>query len=111
MRYIDMLLDLVYSYNHSVHRSIKTTPADVTADNEKQVWRTLYDHNDDVKHVKYKFKIGDQVRITKMKHKFEKGYLPNFSRDIHDKQASATRSTRLQIERLRRRRIEREVLR
>ena len=82
MRYIDMLPDLVYSYNHSVHRSIKTRPADVTADNEKQVWRTLYDHNDDVKHVKYKFKIGDQVRISKMKRKFEKGYLPNFSKEI-----------------------------
>ena len=53
MRYIGMLPDLVYSYNHSVHRSIKTRPADVTADNEKQVWRSLYDHNDDVKHVKY----------------------------------------------------------
>ena len=26
MRYIDIFLDLVYSYNHSVHRSIKTKP-------------------------------------------------------------------------------------
>ena len=112
MRYIDMLPDLVYSYNHSVHRSIKTTPADVTADNEKQVWCTLYDHNDDVKHVKYKFKIGDQVRISKMKRKFEKRIFAQLlKRDIHDKQASTTRSTRLQIERLRRRRIERDVLR
>ena len=82
MRYIDMLPGLVYSYNHSVHRSIKMKPTDVTADNEKQVWRTLYDHNDDVKHVKYKFKIGDQVRISKIKRKFEKGYLPNFSKEI-----------------------------
>ena len=82
MRYIDVLPDLVYSYNHSVHRSIKMKPTDVTADNEKQVWRTLYDHNDDVKHVKYKFKIGDQVRISKIKRKFEKGYLPNFSKEI-----------------------------
>ena len=81
MRYIDVLPDLVYSYNHSVHRSIKMKPTDVT-DNEKQVWRTLYDHNDDVKHVKYKFKIGDQVRISKIKRKFEKGYLPNFSKEI-----------------------------
>ena len=29
MRYVDMLPDLVYSYNHSVHHSIKTKPADV----------------------------------------------------------------------------------
>ena len=81
MRYMDMLPDLVYSYNHSVHRSIKTKPAEVTTENEKKVWHTLYDH-DAVKNVKYKFKIGDQVRISKMKRTFEKGYLPNFSKEI-----------------------------
>ena len=32
--------------------------------------------------IKYKFKIGDQVRISKIKRKFEKGYLPNFSKEI-----------------------------
>ena len=52
MRYIDMLLDLVYSYNHTIHRSIKTKPADVTVDNEKQVRHTLYDYHDKVKHIK-----------------------------------------------------------
>jgi hypothetical protein len=35
-----------------------------------------------VKNVKYKFKIGDHVRISKMKRTFEKGYLPNFSKEI-----------------------------
>ena len=82
MRYVDMLLDLVYSYNHSVHRSIKTKPVDVTAENEKKVWHTLYDDHNVVKNVRYKFKIGDQVRISKMKRTFEKGYLPNFSKEI-----------------------------
>ena len=79
MRYIDMLPDLVYSYNHSIHRSIKKKPAYVTADNEKQVWHTLYDDHDEVKLVKYKFNIKEQVRI---KHMFEKGYLPNFLKEI-----------------------------
>ena len=51
MRYIDMLPDLVYSYNHTIHRSIKKKPAEVTIDNEKQVWHTLYDDRDEVKHV------------------------------------------------------------
>ena len=83
MRYIDILPDLVYSYNHTVHRSIKMRPTDVTVDNEKQIWHTLYDDDDDgEKHVKYKFKIGDQVRIRKIKRTFEKGYLPNFSKEI-----------------------------
>ena len=83
MRYIDILPDLVYSYNHTVHRSIKMRPTDVTVDNEKQMWHTLYDDDDDdEEHVKYKFKIGDQVRISKIKRTFEKGYLPNFSKEI-----------------------------
>ncbi|CAB4018765.1 uncharacterized transposon-derived [Paramuricea clavata] len=91
MRYVDMLPDLVYSYNHSVRRSKKTKPAEVTAENEKKVWQTLYDH-DAVMNVKYRLKIGDQVRISKMKRTFEKGYLPKFSKQIFtiSKQASAS---------------------
>ena len=30
----------------------------------------------------YKFKIGDQVRISKIKRTFDKGYFPNFSKEI-----------------------------
>ena len=45
MRYIDILPDLVYSYNHSIHSSIKTRRADVTVENEQKVWHTLYDNH------------------------------------------------------------------
>ena len=82
MRYIDTLPDLLYSYNNTVHRSIKKKPVDVTADNEKQVWHTLYGDHDEVKHPRYQFKIGDQGKISKIKRTFEKGYLPNFSKEI-----------------------------
>jgi hypothetical protein len=83
MRYVDMLPDLVYSYNNSQHRSIKTKPALVNAENEDDVFHTLYGRVfDNVQPVKYKFKIGDLVRISKIKRKFEKGYLPNFSKEI-----------------------------
>ena len=83
MRYLDMLPDLVYSYNHSEHCSIGRPPALVNSENEDEVFHTLY-HNvlDNVQPVKYKFKIGDQVRISKIKRKFEKGYLPNYSKEI-----------------------------
>jgi hypothetical protein len=63
MRYIDMLPNLVYSYNHSIHRSIKVKPVDVRTENEKQVWHTLYDDHCAKKTPKYKFNVGDQVRI------------------------------------------------
>ena len=83
MRYLDMLPDLVYSYNHSEHRSIGRQPALVNSENEDEVFHALY-HNvlDNVQPVKYKFKIDDQVRISKIKRKFEKGYLPNYSKEI-----------------------------
>ena len=83
LRYVDMLSDLVYSYNHNRHSSIKTKPALVTIENENKIWHTLYDvSTNNVKRKKPKLKTGDQVRISKIKRKFEKGYLPNFLKEI-----------------------------
>ena len=82
MRYIDVLPDLVDSYNRSKHRSIQKKPINVTQNNEREVWHTLYGKRENEETVKYKFEIGDQVRISKMKRTFEKGYLPNFSKEI-----------------------------
>ena len=45
------------------------------------MWHT-YDDRDTSKRLRYKFKIGDQARISKIKRTFEKGYLPNFSKEI-----------------------------
>ena len=81
-RYIDVLQDLVDSYNKSKHRSIQKKPINVTQENEREVWHTLYGEPEKKGPVKYKFEIGDQVRISKMKRTFEKGYLPNFSKEI-----------------------------
>ena len=50
MRYIDILPDLVYFYNFSVHRSIKIKPADVITKNEKKIWHTLYDYSSSKKY-------------------------------------------------------------
>ena len=38
MRYIDVLQDLVDSYNKSKHRSIQKKPINVTLKNEREVW-------------------------------------------------------------------------
>ena len=43
MRYLEMLPDLVYSYNHSRHRSIKMKPALANIENEDGAFHTLYD--------------------------------------------------------------------
>ena len=75
MRYIDVLPDLVDSYNRSKHRSIQKKPINVTQNNEREVWHTLYGKRENKEPIKYKFEIGDQVRISKMKRTFEKRLL------------------------------------
>jgi len=80
-KYIDVIDDLVHSYNNTYHRSIRMPPAHVNKENEEQVWQTLYG-SDTLPTKKPKFKVGDLVRISKYKGAFDKGYLPNWSREI-----------------------------
>lgn len=80
-KYIDILDDLTHTYNHSYHRSIKRTPAEVNAMNAQEVWKTLYGKWL-APSKKYKFQLGETVRISKLKRHFEKGYLPNWTKEI-----------------------------
>ena len=81
LTYINVLPQLVSSYNNTYHRSIKMKPSQVTKKNEAKVWDTLY--GDDVdKRVRFKFQVGDRVRISKVKRMFEKSYLRNFTEEI-----------------------------
>ena len=79
--YIDVLSQLVKSYNNTYHRSIKMRPSQVTKANEDEVWDTLYG-GDEQKRVRFKFQVGDRVRISKAKRIFEKSYLPNFTEEM-----------------------------
>lgn len=80
-RYIDVLPDLLESYNNSFHRSIQMKPVEVNKKNESLVWHTLYGKNF-IQPIRYKFRVGDQVRISKAKKLFDKGYLPNWTTEI-----------------------------
>ena len=81
LTYVDVLPQLVKSYNNTYHRSIKMKPTQVTKANEAEVWETLY-ANDVNKRVRFKFAVGDRVRISKAKRPFEKSYLPNFTEEL-----------------------------
>ena len=86
-RYVDKLQDFAYAYNHRVHRSIKHRPADVNASNVDEVRAILYPKKDQKKHrsgtkERYRFAVGDAVRISKLKGIFEKGYAQNWSEEI-----------------------------
>ena len=80
LNYIETLPKLVQAINQSFHRSIGRRPVDVTLENEREVWETLYGKS--LGPVKFKFNIGDKVRIAQYKHIFKKGYLPTFTEEI-----------------------------
>ena len=42
LTFLPVLHELEYAYNHTYHRTIKTTPAKVTPENENKVWETVY---------------------------------------------------------------------
>ena len=82
-RYLDVLSKLVKGYNHTVHSSIRMKPKDVSIENQRQVLDTLYGkRRKKAKRKRFKFQIGDQVRISKSKMRFEKGYEANWSEEI-----------------------------
>ena len=56
-------------------------PTQVTKANEAKVWDALYG-SDVQKRVRFKFQVGDRVRISKVKRILENSYLPNFTEEM-----------------------------
>ena len=82
-RYIDVLPDLVEDYNNAVHSSTKFTPVEASKKkNELKVWRNLYPDRYKTSRLNPKFSVGDEVRITKKKKAFEKGYTTRWTNEI-----------------------------
>ena len=82
-KYIDVLPDLVEDYNNTVHSSTKLTPIDASKKkNELTVWRNLYPDRYKKYNITPKFSVGDEVRITKKKKVFEKGYTTRWTEEI-----------------------------
>ena len=84
-RYIDVLQDIVTSYNNTIHRSIAMTPADVTEENALEVYMRVYMpyvNKTAAKVPKFAFKIGDTVRVAYKKEKFDRSYYEQFSEEL-----------------------------
>jgi hypothetical protein len=84
-RYVDVLGDITHSYNNTVHRSIGMRPADVDGEEAaRKAWTRLF-YRDSCKiattHNAQAINTGQRARITRWKGNFEKGYLPNWSRE------------------------------
>ena len=73
--YIDKLDDIVNEYNNTYHETIKMKPLNVR-DN------TYINFGKEVNDKDPKFQAGDNVKISKYKNVFAKGYTPNWSEEI-----------------------------
>jgi hypothetical protein len=82
-RYVDILQDIVYSYNHTVHRAIHMRPVDVEGEAAAtKAWMSLF-YKDTCGHheIRKPLEEGQRTRIARWKGEFEKGYMPNWSRE------------------------------
>ena len=83
LHYLNILQSIVESYNNKPHRSLNwLAPNKVTKSNEKKVWELLYGDYIRNNHPKFKFSIGENVRISGVHRVFHKGYKPTFSSEI-----------------------------
>ncbi|XP_070172160.1 uncharacterized protein [Polyergus mexicanus] len=104
-KWVDILPNLLNIYNNRKHRTIGMTPCEASYGlNPKDASSRLDNSPKDAseRHLKMtserlsprdaksegrlvqgtRFKVGDYVRINKLKHMFEKGYTPNWSTEI-----------------------------
>jgi hypothetical protein len=102
-RWLESFPKLVTSYNNTIHSSLPPlmTPAKVSLSNEGTVWKHLYGgllktpaslkkklvslakgKGIPLNTQKGKLRVGDLVRISKIKGTFEKSYYPNWSEEI-----------------------------
>lgn len=94
VRYIDVLDKFVASYNARKHRSIGIAPNDVTHENQSLIWKKQYGKYfiGYRKKLKFKYSVGDRVRVSKLARQFRKGYLPAYTKEIfivHNRIATA----------------------
>lgn len=80
VKYIDVLDDIIYNYNHTVHSGIGHKPEDVFKGKEWPMEQGIGFGGEKRK----KFKVGDFVRAVKKRKTFDKrGFVPTFSLTVH----------------------------
>ena len=71
--YLDVLDELLHSYNRTRHRTIGCAPIEVTKENDSLIRERMYD-KDVICRSTAKFKVGGKVQINKTRRAFDKGY-------------------------------------
>ena len=86
-RYIDIIPQMVDSYNKTWHSGIQSEPVNVTTENEKALWWQMYWPKTEYikkkkKKLVYKFNVGDAVRISYTRTAFAREYSMKWSTEL-----------------------------
>ena len=95
-RWVDQLQNLTESYNNANHRSIGMSPQKAQVMDQYKLWKKQYDSSSDnisksenskskketYQRPRYKFKIGDRVKISFLKDNFDREYSQKWSTEI-----------------------------
>ena len=88
-RSIDVLKDIVHSYNNTKHRTTDMKPSEVTKGHvERCLWWHLYKPTESyeklhqISRVSFEYKKGDKVCISHMVKTFERAYNEKWTREI-----------------------------
>ena len=80
-RYVEVIHDLVKSYNDTTHSTIKMAPSAVDEHNESDVRERLLSFRTPIKRP-IQLKVGDTVRISGARRAFAKGYRDKWTEEI-----------------------------
>ena len=81
--WVKLMPDILEIYNNKVHKTIGMSPIDASnPEYEVIAYLNMYPKKDRQKAKKSKFKVGDQVRISRVKGTFEKGMDHNFTFEV-----------------------------
>lgn len=83
-KWYDIIPVLIKNYNEKKHRTIGMKPIQVNKSNENKVLKLIRKNTTPATDKKppRQFSIGDKVRISKYKHEFAKGYIPNWTNEV-----------------------------
>ena len=79
--YVNVIQQIVLNYNNTPHRSIGMAPSAVNSTNTNKVFKKMYKNA--INPTIPRLKVGDTVRIAKLKTIFEKGYTRKWSLELY----------------------------
>ena len=85
-KFIDKLPDFISAYNNTYHRGIKARPSAVNYENELKFYKAQKERGENHidKKLRFKFNIGDQVRISHLSRPFKRSYDQSFTPEIFE---------------------------